>query len=143
MFLERCLELCVEGGTASLVLPQNWLFLTSYRKLREKLLKSRDVAFAHPARDQGGFEHRPLLDASCRMLTLSRGNSTGHAGGLFGKETAACTMYGLDVSESPAPPGEKATRLPEAEITGVEQLGSWRIRIRTSLGRYLRLKKDS
>ena len=29
-----------EGGTASLVLPQNWLFLTSYRKLREKLLKT-------------------------------------------------------------------------------------------------------
>ena len=33
VFLERCLELCTEGGTASLVLPQNWLFLTSYRKL--------------------------------------------------------------------------------------------------------------
>ena len=33
VFLERCLELCAEGGTASLVLPQNWLFLTSYRKL--------------------------------------------------------------------------------------------------------------
>ena len=40
VFLERCLELCAEGGTASLVLPQNWLFLTSYRKLREKLLKT-------------------------------------------------------------------------------------------------------
>ena len=39
VFLERCLELCGEGGTASLVLPQNWLFLTSYRKLRERLLK--------------------------------------------------------------------------------------------------------
>ena len=41
VFLERCLELCVEGGAASLVLPQNWLFLTGYRKLREKLLKTR------------------------------------------------------------------------------------------------------
>ena len=40
VFLERCLKLCAERGTASLVLPQNWLFLTSYRKLSEKLLKS-------------------------------------------------------------------------------------------------------
>ena len=39
-FLERCLALCSDGGTASLVLPQNWLFLTGYRKLREKLLKT-------------------------------------------------------------------------------------------------------
>ena len=41
VFLERCLGLCMEGGTASLVLPQNWLFLTGYRKLREKLLKAK------------------------------------------------------------------------------------------------------
>ena len=40
VFLERCLKLCTKGGTASLVLPQNWLFLTTYRKLREKLLKA-------------------------------------------------------------------------------------------------------
>ena len=39
VYLERCLELCTEGGTVSLVLPQNWLFLGSYRLLREKLLK--------------------------------------------------------------------------------------------------------
>jgi hypothetical protein len=40
VFLDRCLELCVEGGTSSIVLPQNWLFLTSYKKFREKLLKN-------------------------------------------------------------------------------------------------------
>ena len=40
VFLERCLRLRVEGGTAGLVLPQNWLFLTTYRKLRKKLLES-------------------------------------------------------------------------------------------------------
>ena len=39
VFLERCLELCTEGGTSCIVLPQNWLFLTSYKKFREKLLK--------------------------------------------------------------------------------------------------------
>ena len=40
VFLDRCLEFCIDGGTASIVLPQNWLFLTSYKKFREKLLKT-------------------------------------------------------------------------------------------------------
>ncbi len=40
VFLERCLNFCSIDGTTTLVLPQNWLFLTSYRKLREKLLES-------------------------------------------------------------------------------------------------------
>ena len=40
VFLDRCLELCTDGGTSSIVLPQNWLFLTSYKKFREKLLKN-------------------------------------------------------------------------------------------------------
>ncbi|EQD72626.1 type II restriction enzyme, methylase subunit, partial [mine drainage metagenome] len=31
VFLERCLKLCSEGGTTSIVLPQNWLFLTTTR----------------------------------------------------------------------------------------------------------------
>ncbi|MGR5367843.1 Eco57I restriction-modification methylase domain-containing protein [Photobacterium damselae] len=38
VFLERCLNLCVEGGISCVVSPQNWLFLTSYKKFREKLL---------------------------------------------------------------------------------------------------------
>jgi len=38
VFLDRCLEINTEGGTSSIVLPQNWLFLTSYKALRKKLL---------------------------------------------------------------------------------------------------------
>ena len=69
VFLERCLEFCATGGTASLVLPQNWLFLTSYRKFREKLLKTRDMAsdrtagarrFRHDQwRGGEGYPHHP------------------------------------------------------------------------------------
>jgi len=40
VFLARCLELCVEGGTASIVLPQNGLILTTYKKFREQLLNN-------------------------------------------------------------------------------------------------------
>ncbi|WP_270670317.1 Eco57I restriction-modification methylase domain-containing protein [Aeromonas sp. QDB04] len=38
VFLERCLDFNSLGGSSTIVLPQNWLFLTSYKKFREKLL---------------------------------------------------------------------------------------------------------
>ncbi len=41
LFVERMLRWLGGTGTAAAVTPQNWLFLTSYRKLREKLLKRR------------------------------------------------------------------------------------------------------
>ena len=40
-FVLRCLDLCAAGGSVALVTPQNWLFLTTYKKLREMLLKER------------------------------------------------------------------------------------------------------
>jgi hypothetical protein len=55
VFLDRCLELCVEGGTTSNVLPQNWLFLTGYTKFREKLLKY-EVWHLVARLGEGGFE---------------------------------------------------------------------------------------
>ncbi|MDM3418891.1 BREX-1 system adenine-specific DNA-methyltransferase PglX [Citrobacter sp. Cb021] len=38
VFLERCLEFSPISGTSSIVLPQNWLFLSSYEDLRKILL---------------------------------------------------------------------------------------------------------
>ncbi len=40
VFLERCLELCLDQhrGVAQVVMPQNWLFLAGYRRQREALL---------------------------------------------------------------------------------------------------------
>lgn len=38
VFLERCLEFNLYAGNTSVVIPQNWLFLTGYKILREKLL---------------------------------------------------------------------------------------------------------
>ena len=42
VFLERCLELSLPQGwgVTQIVMPQNWLFLTSYRAQRKHLLKS-------------------------------------------------------------------------------------------------------
>jgi hypothetical protein len=41
VFVERCLELCEQGGTAALVTPQNWLYLGTYKKLRKRLLQKQ------------------------------------------------------------------------------------------------------
>ena len=119
VFLERCLELCAEGGTTSLVLPQNWLSLKSYEKLREKLLKAETwhlLARLGPKAFQ-----TPMWDFNVMLLYVSRGKPTGHPGGLFGEVKTAHTMYGLDVSESRTA-SEKAVRLREAEVKGVEQV---------------------
>lgn len=43
VFLERCLKLCTKHGSISAVLPQNWLFLTTYKKFRKKLLEKNSL----------------------------------------------------------------------------------------------------
>ena len=87
VYLERCLGLCEEGGSASLVLPQNWLFLASYRRLREKLLK--DESWCLLARlGPGAFETISGEVVKAILLTIRRGNSACSSG----------IMSGLDVS---------------------------------------------
>ena len=110
VFLERCLELCGEGGAASLVLPQNWLFLTTYRKLREILLQ-KETWHLLARLGPGAFETISGEVVKATLLTLSRCKPTTASPG---------TMYGLDVSEFRTA-SEKAVRLAEAEIKGIEQ----------------------
>ena len=71
VFLERCLALCEEGGAASLVLPQNWLFLSSYRKLRERLLK-KETWHLLARLGPGAFETISGEVVKAILLTLSR-----------------------------------------------------------------------
>ena len=118
-FLERCLQLCTQGGTAALVLPQNWLFLTSYRKLREKLLQ-KETWHLLARLGEGGFDSTAAAGAFVALLALSRGKPAGRRDGLLGDAAPGGAMYGLDVSE-PRIAAEKAARLIEAEVKGVEQ----------------------
>ena len=70
----------------------------------------------------GAFETISGEVVKAILLTLSHGNSAGRPVGLSGEAMASDMMYGLDVSES-STADEKAARLPEAEIKGVEQAG--------------------
>ena len=42
-FYERCMEFCAPNGVASIVLPQNWMFLKTYEKFREKVLHLTEI----------------------------------------------------------------------------------------------------
>lgn len=118
-FLDRCLEFCVEGGTSSIVLPQNWLFLTTYKRFREKLLK--DETWHIIARlGSGAFETISGEVVKAILITLSRGSSTTNSGGLFGDVAISNRIRGVDVSE-PCTAAEKAAWLVTAEIKNVEQ----------------------
>ena len=74
VFLERCLELAHDSshGVVQIVMPQNWLFLTSYRKQRESLLKR--VKWDLLARlGPGAFDSISGEVVQCILLTQTRG----------------------------------------------------------------------
>ena len=142
VFLERCLALCAQGGAASLVLPQNWLFLTSYRKLREKLLTNETwnlLAWLGP----GAFETISGEVVKAALLTLSRSNRAAldwnlteaatannlprpdssdvhSAGGVHRARPGRADLHGLDVSDIRSA-SQKAEGLRDSDIRSVTQ----------------------
>jgi hypothetical protein len=114
VFLDRCLEFCVEGGTTSIVLPQNWLFLGSYKTFREKLLKN-DTWNLIARLGPGAFETISGEVVKAILITLSKGNGVLHS-----EVSAKHLLRGLDVSE-PRTAAEKALGLLTAEVKSVEQ----------------------
>lgn len=120
VFLDRCLELCSQGGTSSIVLPQNWLFLSGYRKLREKLLKNETWHLVARL-GENGFDSSAAAGAFVAMISLSHGNSNAGSGGLFGGAEDNNLIRGVDVSE-PKTAYEKASRLINSEVQSVGQV---------------------
>ena len=119
VFLQRCLGLCAAGGTTSLVLPQNWLFLTTYRNLRKKLLESETWHLVARL-GAGAFETISGEVVKATLITLSRSHPLGLSSTLAGTSGSAGIMYGLDVSESRIA-SQKAARLPVEPIHRIHQ----------------------
>lgn len=117
VFLDRCLEFCHNGGTSSIVLPQNWLFLTSYRKFREKLLQNDTWDLV--ARLGAQAFQTPMWDFNVQLITLSRGNDN-QSGDLLGNDDKPHMLRGVDVS-APRTATEKATQLITDEVKSVSQ----------------------
>ncbi|MCK9534931.1 MAG: BREX-1 system adenine-specific DNA-methyltransferase PglX [Pseudomonas sp.] len=121
VFLDRCLEFCTHGGTASVVLPQNWLFLTTYRKFREKLLHKDEWKMV--VKLGGGaeaFEVGPGNITNIAMVVISQGNVTSQSSDLLHSGEQGNWLRGIDVSE-PRTAAEKAAGLLVEEVKSVEQ----------------------
>ncbi|MCZ2076046.1 MAG: BREX-1 system adenine-specific DNA-methyltransferase PglX [Bryobacterales bacterium] len=70
-FVDRCLRFARDGGSVALVTPQNWLFLTSYKKLRERLLKSEQWDFVARLGEHA-FDSPAAAGAFAALLGLTR-----------------------------------------------------------------------
>jgi len=95
-FVQRCLDFCAQGGSSAVVTPQNWLFLTTYTKLRQTLLRSCEwniLARLGP----GAFETISGEVVNVALLSLSSL-----------KPDDAAVMAGIDASVAQDPAGKAA-----------------------------------
>jgi hypothetical protein len=112
VFLERCLELSRDqgAGVVQIVMPQNWLFLSGYRKQREALLKSKRWNLLARL-GEGGFDSAQAAGAFIILLTQT--NATAAEG---------FQLSGVDAS-SPKGAHEKSALLRGGEVLSVSQKG--------------------
>lgn len=97
VFLDRCLEFCAHGGSASIVLPQNWLFSSRNQSFREKLLKN-ETWHLIARLGAGAFETITGEVVQAVLINLSRGGRVGQSADLlFSSENGNC-ISGIDVS---------------------------------------------
>jgi hypothetical protein len=85
-FISRSFKWLAKGGSVAIVSPQNWLFLTTYKKLRERLL--RDEQWNIVARlGPNAFQDMNWWAATTTLLTWTRQIATNDH-----------VMLGIDVS---------------------------------------------
>lgn len=116
VFLERCLELTlapergIGQGVVQIVMPQNWLFLTSYKKQRASLL--RQVQWNLLARlGPGAFETISGEVVQAVLLTQTQAPATD-----------GLQLRGVDASASKGA-AEKSALLRDGELVAVSQKG--------------------
>jgi hypothetical protein len=90
-FIERCLALCEKGGAIALVTPQNWLFLSSYKSLRQSLLEEHSLR-AVIRLGPGAFE---TIGGEVVNVALFIGVKS--------KPEETSCLWSLDVSEAKSP----------------------------------------
>lgn len=119
VFVQRCMEFLEPHGVASIVIPQNPLFLISYENWRKKLLQEERwhmIARLGP----GAFETITGEVVQVALITLSRSQLDGQLDDLFGVNEKGYLLRGIDAS-IPKTVEEKAVELIRAEIKTSEQ----------------------
>lgn len=107
VFLEKMLKSNSPGGISCSVIPQNWLFLTSYKKFRKKLLKNETWSMISRLGAKG-FQ-TPMWDFNVMLIALSHK-----------KPNSDHLLIGVDVSQAPKA-GDKDEALKTAELKMVNQ----------------------
>lgn len=108
VFIDKMLKSNTIGGVSCSVILQNWLFLTTYKKLREKLLKNESWSLI--ARLGPKAFQTPMWDFNVMLISLKH---------LRPKESTS--LSGIDVSNY-STPNEKETALIKEEAKVVNQL---------------------
>ncbi|MEY8198461.1 MAG: N-6 DNA methylase [Colwellia sp.] len=119
VFLDRCLELCEQGGTSSIVLPQNWLFLKTYEVFREKLLQQDTWNFLARL-GSGAFETISGEVVKAILISITRGQIEPEKLIVGGVKEEHC-LHGMDVSDEKSIT-EKINELINCDIKSVEQV---------------------
>ena len=105
--MERCHDLCEDGGTSAIVTLQNSLFLSTYEDFRRKWLKQATWNLVSRLGPKG-FE-TPMYDFGVALLVLTRGRP--HASQAFS---------GIDVGHAKSP-SAKNSELRRASVSTVPQ----------------------
>ena len=85
--LQRCRDFTVSGGTVATVTPQNWLFLKSYTKLRERILRATTLNTV-AALGTRAFETISGEVVNTALVTFSTASPPSN-----------CTFAGIDANE--------------------------------------------
>jgi hypothetical protein len=108
VFLEKMLKSNKSNGIACSVIPQNWLFLTSYKKYREKLLKNENWSIV--ARLGTKSFQTPMWDFNVMLISLQHK-----------KPISESTFTDIDVSKAPNA-NAKDEELKTSNLIEVKQL---------------------
>ena len=90
VFLEKMLKSNINGGISCTVIPQNWLFLTSYKRFRERLLKKETWSIV--TRLGAKAFRTPMWDFNVMLISIQH---------KFPSENNKIT--GIDISQSLTP----------------------------------------
>ncbi|WP_018619848.1 Eco57I restriction-modification methylase domain-containing protein [Spirosoma luteum] len=86
VFLDRMLRMAERGGTVATVIPQNWLFLTTYKDFRKRLLLTKQWDWVARLGPKGFVT--PMWDFNVMLVAL-----------LNQKANEKSQFWGLDVSK--------------------------------------------
>ena len=113
VFIDRCISLLSPQGTCALVATQYWLFLGSYRRFRQRLLKQKTWSL--------------LARLGARAFETISGEVVNVALFVIGNQqpTNSHLMPSLDVTDA-SPPQAKSSALRDCELTDFPQSGQLR-----------------